>query len=502
MAKDNEAGLSVSGRRSFLKTIGGVVGGTAISAESCKKVAALSGAFDAEGSSKDRRPNILLLHSHDLGRFLNCYGIDSVHSPNLDRFAAEGVLLERNFATAPQCSPSRASMFTGRYPHCNGVLGLTHFPFCWDLNPNELHLGQILKAAGYRTAGAGVLHETHSGPKRCGLDEFAPKPMATNVADATIEFLTQFSANTDRPFYIQAGTLEPHRLRGADRTHDCGFLGTKLTPDTSAGVTVPGYLRDTPGTRTELGEIQGAVRHVDNEMGRILDTLKRLNLEKNTLVIFTTDHGIAFPRAKCSVYEPGVEAALIMRLPTRQGWYGGVRKKEMISNVDLLPTILEVAGIPIPSNVQGRSFAPLLDGRPYSARDVLFYELTYHDYYDPQRAVRTEDHKLSVYFSSAPAFMDPSQSWRPRSDTVVPPNDALAHHFSVELYDLRRDPWEQHNVVADESYSEALGNLRHLLLSHMESTDDPLLKGAVASPMHNRTWDWLRAEDLKVKHHC
>ncbi len=489
-------------RRSFLKSVAGVVGGAAIGSYSAEQGRALSESVALNDSEIRRQPNILLLHSHDLGRFLNCYGVRTVHTPNLDRLAAEGILFERSFATAPQCSPSRASIFTGRYPHCNGVLGLTHYPFCWELNSEELHLGQILKTAGYRTAGVGIIHETHLGPKRCGLDEYAANPYATEVANAAIEMLGRFSRDSGQPFYIQAGTIEPHRLPNPDPTKDEGFLGSHLVADTSAGVSVPGYLLDTPGTRTELGEIQGSVRHVDSELGRIFDTLKQLNLEQNTLVIFTTDHGIAFPRAKCSVYEPGQETAMILRLPSRPGWQGGNRVRTMISNIDYLPTILDAANIPVPSNVQGRSVAPLLDGHSYTAREALFYELTYHDYYDPQRAVRTERYKLIVYFSTAYSFIDPSQSRRPRSDTVVPSNHALAYHSSVELYDLERDPWEQHNLASDVSYADVLENLRGLLRSHMEQTDDPLLKGAVTGPMHHRTADWLQTGDRKLDGHC
>ncbi|MGD0731949.1 MAG: sulfatase [Terracidiphilus sp.] len=489
-------------RRSFLKSVAGVVGGAAIGPYSSNPGAALSGSVALNDAGIEKRPNVLLLHSHDLGRFLNCYGIRTVHTPNLDRFAAEGVLFERSFATAPQCSPSRSSIFTGRYPHCNGVLGLTHYPFCWELNSDELHLGQILKTAGYRTAGVGIIHETHLGPKRCGLDEYVSNPYSTAVADATIEMLGRFARDSNKPFYIQAGTIEPHRLPNTDPTLDDGFIGSHLTPDTSAGVTVPGYLRDTPGTRTELGEIQGSVRHVDSELGRIFDALKQLNLEQNTLVIYTTDHGIAFPRSKCSVYEPGQETAMILRLPGRPGWHGGVREHAMISNIDYLPTILDAVNIPIPSSVQGRSLAPLLDGRSYSGRDAIFYELTYHDYYDPQRAVRTERHKLIVYFSTAYSFMDPSQSWRPRSDTVVPQNHALSYHTFVELYDLERDPWEQHNLAADTSYADVLENLRGLLRTHMEQTGDPILQGAVTGPMHHRTAEWLHTGDRKLDGHC
>jgi arylsulfatase A-like enzyme len=157
----------------------------------------------------------------------------------------------------------------------------------------------------------------------------------------------------------------------------------------------------------------------------------------------------------------------------------------------LLPTVLDLAGVPIPSAVQGRSVAPLLDGRSYTARDRIFGEITYHDYYDPRRSIRTATHKLIVNFSSAPAFMDPSQSWRPRADTIVPGNHALAYHPPFELYDLAHDPWEQKDVAREAAYATVLNQLRSELAAHMQSTQDPILNGAVTGPLHQRAQAWL-----------
>ena len=213
----------------------------------------------------------------------------------------------------------------------------------------------------------------------------------------------------------------------------------------------------------------------------------------NTLIIFTTDHGIAMPRAKCSLYDPGLRTSFILRYPSRGGWHGGVRHKQMVQNLDCLPTVLDLAGVPVPANVHGRSLAPLLDGRSYTARDKMFSEITYHDYYDPRRCVRTETHKLIVNFTSAPAFMDPSQSWRPRADTIVPANHALAYHPPYELYDLRRDPWEQNNLAADVAQTPVLDGLRKQLIEHLRSTADPILSGAVTPPLHRKSLAWLTA---------
>jgi len=190
------------------------------------------------------------------------------------------------------------------------------------------------------------------------------------------------------------------------------------------------------------------------------------------------------PRAKCSVYEPGVSVAFLLRLPGRKGWNGGVVRREMVSNIDYLPTILDAVGLPIAPNVQGRSLAPLLDGKPYTPRNEIFSELTYHNYYDPCRAIRTETHKLIVNFTTAPALMDPSQRWRPLSDTVVPPNPAAAYHPYVELYDLAKDPLEQNDVAKRPEYAGVRSDLLRRLYRHLSETADPILKGAITGPQH------------------
>jgi hypothetical protein len=340
-----------------------------------------------------------------------------------------------------------------------------------------------------------VIHETRSGPARIGLDDYSPKSRAQAAAAEAIPRLERLARSPEQPFYMQVGFTEPHRLGGGagKPTDHMGFIDQEVQPDDSLGVSVPPYLRDTPGTRAEIAELQGAVRHADHHMGRILSALDDLKLTSRTLTIFTTDHGIAMPRAKCSVYEPGLQVASIWRLPSRPGWYGGMRKREMISNVDYVPTILEVLGVAPPANLQGRSFAPLLDGRAYNPRQIIFGELTYHDYYDPRRSIRTGTHKLIVNFSSAPSFMDPSQSWRPRSDTLVPPNPAVAYHEPLELYDLRDDSGETRNLATLPASASVLGDLQARLAQHLKDTADPILDGAVTNPMHRRALEWLKS---------
>ena len=449
----------------------------------------------------DNRRNILLFHCHDLGTYLHCYGVPTVRSPHLDAFAEQGVRFANSYCTAPQCSPSRASIFTGRYPHNNGVMGLCHANFAWDLHPDERHLAQILgdagrsaASAGYATEAVGIIHETRSGPARCGYENHVDKVHASAAVNAAIERLEHFTYDEHRPFFLSVGTVEPHRLQSEGEEDYIGFLMPEFGPDTTPGVNVPGYLRDTEGTRTELAELQGAIHHVDTQFGRLMAAVADLGLEETTLVIFTTDHGYAMPRAKCSLYDPGIAVAYMLRWPARTGWHGGLVRDEMISNIDYLPTLLDLLGIPIPHNVQGRSFAPLLDGAPYTPRDEIFAEISHHDYYSPRRCIRTETHKLIVNFSSAPRFMDPSQSWRPRSDTVLEGNNVLKGHDNVELYDLRQDVWELNNVADEPTYSAARRDLMTRLRRHLFETDDPILQGAITPPFHWKALELLEQE--------
>src|SRR5947209_12444252 len=179
-----------------------------------------------------RSPNILLITCHDLGRHLGCYGIETVATPHLDRLAATGVRVAQAFATAPSCSPSRTALATGRHPHSNGVMGLTHPPFGWDLHPGERHMAQILGEAGYHTHLFGFQHVSpyDDRPGFAQIHTDHNRGLAGPVAMKVGELLESWS--NERPFYLEVNLEEPHR------PYDQG----NCVPDASLGVTVPGYL--------------------------------------------------------------------------------------------------------------------------------------------------------------------------------------------------------------------------------------------------------------------
>jgi N-sulfoglucosamine sulfohydrolase len=450
------------------------------------------------------RPNVLLVHCHDLGRFLGCYGVPTLRTPHLDSLAADGVLFSRAFCVAPQCSPSRASLFTGRYPQSHGVLGLTHSYFAWDLRSGERHLARELNEVGYRTTLLGIHHESRTGdPDRIatqlGFDEVDTRAGTDHVTNEAIARLNQASQG-GQPFYLQVGYAPPHRTPRSGEFGYMGFRGNSRDPDAELGVTIPPYLIDDEPGRQEIAELQGAVHHLDEAVGRVLAALRENGLDDHTIVVFTTDHGLALPRAKCTLYDPGLEIAMIMRCPAR-GWVGGQVHDALLSNIDVFPTLLEAVEVPVRPEVAGRSFINLLDGRAsaaeqaatssYQFRDAIYAQITHHDYYDPRRCVRTATHKLIVNFSSAPAFMDPSQSWKRRTTPKIDFLSPDAYHPPIELYDLDRDPVELHNLADDPTCAGLRDELIERLRAWMEETADPILAGPVVSPLHNQAVELL-----------
>lgn len=410
-------------------------------------------------------PNILVLIVHDLGTRLGAYGESSVRTPALDALASEGVRFTCHFATAPFCSPSRGAIFTGKYPHMNGLMGLVNLG--WDLPEGNVTLAQMLGEAGYETFLFGLQHEvkdrarlgfhhTWAPETGCGCDDVAPH---------VVEFL-RGRHRGDRPFYARVGFTEVHRPYG------------RYEADDPIHVNVPPYMRDTPGAREDLAMFHGSIRTMDTAVGRILKALSAANLDEDTIVVFATDHGIAFPRAKATLYDPGINTCLIM------SWPGAIQagevRRELVSNVDLLPTLLEATGRAVPAGLQGRSFWGLLRERAFEPRKIIFAEKNTHSS-DYKRCVRTERHKYIRNYNEGPTLSLPAdiEKGLTRRDMG---DDHLAPRPPVELYDLENDPWEKENLAGSAVVSEVEAELARSLERIMEETDDPLLAGSVQRP--------------------
>jgi arylsulfatase A-like enzyme len=375
------------------------------------------------------RPNILMIITHDTGRHLGCYG-QGVETPNLDRLAGEGVIFTNFYCTAPQCSPSRASFLTGRYPHNNGLIGLTHRGF--RLNPDEPLLPALLAQEGYVTCLFGFQHESPD-PFSLGYQQVvqAGNHSCLNVTPLVLDFLSE---KNERPFFAMVGFSETHR---PFPQYDGPIHHINGLP----------YLPDDPDVRRDVASLNILVRRVDSKMGEILDAVDEKGFRDNTMVVFTTDHGIAFPGAKATLLDPGIEIALLMRGPG--GFEGGKKVDAMLSN------------IPIPPAVQGRSMLPLVEGQLDKLHEEIFVEQTYHAAYDPMRGVRTGRYKYIRSYEERPFWF--------------PPN--------VDGGDLTTDPIERENLVSDPDHDDLLEEMRSKLEMWMRETDDVMLKGHI--PPHS-----------------
>ena len=423
-------------------------------------------------ANRSSRPHVVQITCHDLGRHLGSYGVPTVRTPNLDGLAAAGIRFERAFCTSPGCSPSRSALATGRYPHANGVMGLTHEAFGWDLHAGERHVAALLGEHGYDTHLFGLQHVTPRTDRlgfhhvhRRGLGEVVVMDVETALG----------TVHGDNPFYFEINLEEPHRP----------FDQGGVRPDASDGVTVPPYLPDTEAAREEFAAMQGAIHEADRTIGRILAALDAAGHGPHTLVLFTTDHGVAMPRAKATLYDPGIGVAMIVRWPAG-GLAGGQTVSPLVSNVDVLPTLLEAAGAPRPDNLHGRSFLPLLRGDGYAPRDAVFAEKTYHSYYDPMRAIRTDRHKYirnfeTTFLVEGAGDIQLGPLYRTELQRYV-----STTHPEVELYDLDADPLEQRNLAGQPEVAEVERELDVRLWRWMEETDDPLLHGPVSSPAYRR----------------
>lgn len=413
---------------------------------------------------RNRAPNIIKIICHDLGQHCGCYGA-AVRTPCIDGLAARGVRFDNYHCTAAQCSPSRGSIMTGRYPHRNGLVGLAHIG--WELNPDEKTIPMCLQKLGYSTHLFGVQHETSGDPRRLGYQTIEARGgKALELSPHVAGFLRKRASDASgRPFFLTMGTFEPHRPYEAE-----GYSG-----DDPAQVEVLPWLPDRPGIRADIADLNGQVRALDEAVGEVVAALDDSGLAENTLVVFTTDHGLAMPRAKGTCFDSGTRTALILRMPGQLA-QGAVRD-ELLTNCDLLPTLVELAGGRPPAGIDGRSFAPVLTGVEYEPRDSIFLEMTWHDKYNPMRAVRTNELKYVRSFGDRPLVYLPLDIWDGRAGQEMRDEYYGSRRPQEQLFDLRADPLEMHDVATDPRHADALADLRAVVQGWMEDTHDPLLTG-------------------------
>jgi arylsulfatase A-like enzyme len=421
----------------------------------------------AQNEPKSGRPNIVMIVPDQMrGMDMGCMGNREVLTPHLDRLASEGVLFRNTFANTPVCCPARAILLTGKYPHRNGMIAND-----LQLRESERTLAEILAESGYRTGFLGKWHLDGGprqpgfvppGPRRQGFEFWAahecshehfrptyfrdtPKPIreqrfeAEVWADLAIEFL---QAKYDKPFFLEIAMGPPHDPYGAPEKYARLYDANKLTVR-------PNWIEGTPGGgRKEIAAYYAAITAVDDQVGRIMAELKRLNLERNTIVIVTSDHGDMLgsqgKRLKRKPWEESIRVPGIVRYPSA----AKPKSTEAIfSHVDFAPTLLSLCGLPVPADMQGSNLADVITGKTDQGPDSAFFQIFVPFAGDgtplPWRGVRTSSH-LFARTDKGPWVM----------------------------YDLKSDPFELKNLAHDPAQIETRNRLETRLEQWMKQTGD------------------------------
>jgi arylsulfatase A-like enzyme len=354
-------------------------------------------------------------------------------------------------------------LLTGQSPHQAGMLGLAHLG--WSLHDYNQHIVHTLRDQGYVTVLAGIQHVAKD-PTVIGYDEILPHATtsAKDVAPAAVKFIR---SKPEKPFFLDVGFFETHRE----------YPEPVDNPDY---ILPPTPLPDVPETRRDMAGFHASARIMDKGVGEVLDALDAAGVAENTLVISTTDHGIAFPNMKCHLRDTGTGISLIMRGP---GVFSKPQVSDaLLSNIDVFPTICDYLGIEHPKWLTGKSFLPVVEGASKEVNEAVFSEVTYHAAYEPKRSVRTARWKYIRHFDDRKTVVLPNCDdgysktyWMEKGWKSLP---SVTHE---EFFDLVFDPNEQNNLVSssEPQAQAALAELRGRLDSWMKETNDPLLKGPV-----------------------
>lgn len=423
--------------------------------------------------------NIVYIHTHDAGRYFDCYGY-GIGTPNIHSLAKEGTLFRRAYCAAPTCSPSRAGAMTGMAPHAAGLYGLAHHGWGggFEMPDYSKHLVQHLNGYGFETVLCGIQHEaceeTKIGYQKklnpvdhvqlFGRSDYPQAIAGWDRANARLTARYIKNADHSKPFFLSFGMYSTHRPFA-----EYGEVDSRYIQPASMNY-------DTEETRADMvGYIMGA-HVVDDCVGTVMKALTESGLRDETLVVFTTDHGLAMPHMKCCLNEGGLGVALIIDYPKNPR--KGQICEELVSQIDLFPTICCLAEIPVPDYVEGRSLTSWFD-KGEKIRNEVMGEVTYHIALQAMRCIRTERYRYILHFK------EDEEATLKNIDNSPSKKFLSTHGFSAnvweeELYDLYLDPMEQHNLA--EQQKDLCSELKSKLLKWMDETGDITVTGLIPRP--------------------
>ena len=479
--------------------------------------------------SQAAEKNVIFFITDDESPTLGCYGDPIAKTPAIDALAKDGTLFENAFATTASCSASRSVVLSGLHNHANGQYGHQHafHKFASYYNVIGLSLPRAMTAAGYRT---GQIGKYHVAPEEVYQFETYLKGSARNavkMAEQAKEFITM---DSEKPFFLYFATSDPHRGGGKDLTSE-----RKLKPDLFGNkpnrtqhegvkevfydpktVPIPPFLPDTPETREELVHYYQSVSRIDQGVGRLIEILKEAELYEKTLIVFTSDHGMAFAGGKTTVYEGGLKVPFVVRNPYEEK--RGIRQSALISHIDITPSLLDFIGALDPeknrpkqwvdpskywkektyvakenrgsagklSSYHGRSWIPIL-GKPKAQHwETVFASHTFHEIqmYYPMRVVRDQKYKLIWNIAHPLPYPFASDLWAASSFQAQYQQSLSApygqktvreyiHRPEFEFFRIDEDPHESTNLADNRKYAQELEQYKELLKTKQQEFDDP-----------------------------
>lgn len=470
------------------------------------------------------RRNIVLFVADDHSPDMGCYGNSVIRTPNMDRLAKEGTRFTHAFCTTASCSASRSVILTGLQNHANGHYGHQHHYHKFSSFDNIVSLPVYLRHAGYRTARCGKFHVAPEAVYKFDVAIPGPGRNPVQMADNCRKLIEEKS---EKPFFLYFCTDDPHRSGdyaeelphrpnrfGNPPPGGAGYRGVTESKYDPQEVRVPDYLPDTPAARAEIAQYYQSISRIDRGLGRLLQNLQDSGKLEETLFIYISDHGIAMPNAKTTLYEGGMNSPCVMRNPHVEK--RGLVNNAMISWTDLTPTVLDFAGaldantggvkkqvldrLPgnksrtdtqetrdtKPGEFHGRSFLALAGTESTPGWDVVYASHTFHEIqmYYPMLVVRERRYKLIWNIAHPLPFPFASDLWAAptwqaqyKQGPAAPfgPRSVrdYIHRAEFELFDLQNDPYERVNLATDPKHATLLAEMKNKLKAFQQRTSDP-----------------------------
>ncbi|MGX8128357.1 sulfatase family protein [Clostridioides difficile] len=429
--------------------------------------------------------NIIYMHTHDSGRMLSPYGVKTPTDKLLE-FAKDSIVFRQAHCVSPTCSPSRASLLTGQYPHNNGMMGLAHRGF--KIKDYKTHLASYLKDFGYETVLCGVQHEASLWDDLDKATEIIGYDKNITINSNSIDQEQLFNwdmenAKKASEYILNSGENKFFLSFGMFSTHRRYPINLDDIVDPRY-IDIPSNIVDNEKNRLDTARYYTSAKYMDDCLGIVLDALKEKNIYEEALIIFTTDHGIANPFSKCNLFDLGTGVSLIIRNPYIKNQ--GSVIDSLVSHLDVFPTICDIIDIEKPSWLQGKSLIPLLRGQTKEVRDEVYAETNFHTSYEPARSIRTKRYKYIKYYDYYDKVNCSNIDDSPPKNHLLN-NGLINKKKDMEaFYDLYFDTSERNNLINDKSYEKILNELKEKLYEWQVKTNDPILNGSIIPPVGSK----------------